>query len=122
LDRARGEIGGVQAGVGEIEQRAALPVLGEVLLVHLHDVGEVDAGGLGGELVPVAAPLAGLEGDRDIGLDLLVGVDDVLGVLVAGGVAPPGQAQRGGAVLPTGASRAPGGVGAAGGEGGQAGD
>src|SRR5690606_40145322 len=58
-------------------------------------------------------------------LDLLVGIGDLLGLLVTGGVAPPGEAQRGGAGIPavatTGAGAA-GGVGAAGGEGGEAGN
>src|SRR5699024_6500998 len=120
-DGSLDELGGVQAGLGEVQQRPAPAVLGDVLLVHPDDVGGVADGGLGGELVPAAAPFAGLEADGDRVVDLLEGLDDLLRALVAGGVSPPGEPERGRAVRgPATATAA--GVGAAGGEAGESGD
>src|SRR5690606_14281233 len=94
LDVARGlgaldEPRDVDAVLGEVEERAALAVLADVGHVHLDDVGRGVAGGLGGEPVPVAGPLAGLLLDRDARVGLDVGRDHVARVGVADLVAPP---------------------------------
>src|SRR5699024_9679009 len=62
-----------------------------------------------------------LLGDGDVGGDLLVGLDDVVRVLVAGGIAPPGQTERGGSVL-AGPAATAGGVRTACGQSGESGD
>ena len=98
VDRALDELGGVDSF--QIQQCAASAVLGDVGHVHLNDVGSRAAGGLGGQLVPVAAELTRLGRDLHIGVGLHVRGDHRFGVLVARRVAPPGQGQGRGAVSP----------------------
>ena len=84
---------GVEVRGGQIQQDLPARVLGEVALVHLDDVRCVPAGDLRGELVPVAAPVTRLGGDREVGLDVLIGLQGSAGELVARRVAPPREAE-----------------------------
>src|SRR5690606_30471404 len=107
---------GADRGVVEVGEDAAGRVLGEVPLVHLQHVRGVAAGDLGGELVPVPAPVAGLRGDRHLGRDLLVRLERGIGQLITLRVAPPGEAQRAARVATASPASALGGVRAAGGK------
>jgi hypothetical protein len=89
LDGALDELGRVNPA--QVEQRAAVAVLGDVGHIHLDDVRSRPAGGLRGQLLPVAGELARLGLDLHIGVGLEVRVDRSLRVRVPGRVAPPGQ-------------------------------
>jgi hypothetical protein len=70
-------------------------VLAEVAVIHLHDVREVPPGRLGRHLGPVIIPADGLGFDRDVGMLLVVEIDDGIGALVALGIASPESSDRG---------------------------
>ena len=97
VDRALDKLGHID--ILQIQEGAATAVLGDIGHVHLNDVGRVTAGGLGGQLVPVAGEVTRLALDRHIGVRLLERSDLRFCVLVAGRVAPPSQSQLGRAAL-----------------------
>ena len=88
--------GSVQSAVrriaAQIGQGAVFGVGGNVHVVHLDDVGHAAGGGVGGQLFKVAVPAGGCGLEMDAGVQLGVLVQQLLGVLVAGLPAPPGDA------------------------------
>ena len=88
------QLGGIDAALlGQVQERPAAAVFGNVLLVHLDDVRCVIGCGLGGQLVPVAAPFAGLGLNLDVRMFCLERIDDLFGLRVEVFVAPPGKPQ-----------------------------
>jgi hypothetical protein len=75
----------------QVQEHPALAVLGDVLLVHLDDVGGVVGRHLRGELVPVAGPFARFSLDVDVRVGGFELGDHVVGELVARVVTPPGE-------------------------------
>src|SRR5699024_4465918 len=102
----RAEVQHVGDGL-EVQQRGLGAVGVDVRLVHLEHVRGIAACELGGELVPVAGPLAVLGGDLDVVVRVGEQLERLTREAVAQVAAPPVDAQRS-AALP-----AAGGVGAA---------
>src|SRR5699024_11270980 len=93
------------AGV-QVQQGIALPVLKDVALGHVDDVGGVASGAHGGQLVPVALPGRGLALDDDVGIGGVEGVDGGEQRLVLLGAPPPSVQNGGGAVVTSAAEAA----------------
>ena len=89
-------VGDVQRTVGgkggQVCQRAVLCVGGNVHIVHLDDIGHAAGSGVGSQLLKVAVPAGGGGLEVDVGVQLGVLVQNLLGQVVTGLAAPPGHA------------------------------
>ena len=89
--------GGIHRAVlhvgGQVRQGVIGRVGGHIEIVHLDDVGHSAGGGVGGQLFKVAVPAGGGGLKVDVGVQLGVLVQDLLGVLMPGLAAPPGDPQ-----------------------------
>ena len=89
-------VGDVQRAVrgkgGQVCQRAVLCVGGDVHIVHLDDIGHAAGSGVGSQLLKVAVPAGGGGLEVDVGVQLGVLVQHLLGQVVTGLAAPPGHA------------------------------
>ena len=87
------DVGDVQRAIlhigGQVNQQPIGNILLQVRVVHLDNVRQGMTGGSGGQLVPVIVPLGKLAVKRDA-VGGAVGIQHLLGALVAGLVAPPG--------------------------------
>ena len=89
-------VGDIQRAVrgkgGKVCQRAVLCVGGDVHIVHLDDIGHAAGSGVGSQLLKVAVPAGGGGLEVDVGVQLGVLVQHLLGQVVTGLAAPPGHA------------------------------
>ena len=89
-------VGDVQRAIrgkgGQVCQRAVLCVGGDVHIVHLDDIGHAAGSGIGSQLLKVAVPAGGGGLEVDVGVQLGVLVQHLLGQVVTGLAAPPGHA------------------------------
>ena len=89
-------VGDVQRAVrgkgGQVCQRAVLCVGGNVHIVHLDDICHAAGSGVGSQLLKVAVPAGGGGLEVDVGVQLGVLVQNLLGQVVTGLAAPPGHA------------------------------
>ena len=87
------DVGDVQRAVlhigGQVNQQPIGNILLQVRVVHLYNIRQRVSGRGSGQLVPVIAPLSKLSVKADA-VGFAVGIQHLLGALVAGLVAPPG--------------------------------